>query len=132
MAGGGGARSLSRRAGDRGGITGFRWGDEVQRDFIREHVMTGRHRLAVGLSEPDGGSDAAALRTTADDHGGHFLVSQSVGVSPETRKAEPRDALTCAGVRRVVSLGRAGGMPPGLSHDGFHPLRRLMRWVNDE
>lgn len=56
------------------GITVFRWGSEAQRDFIREHVMTGRHRLAVGLSEPDSGSDAAALRTTAEDHGEHFLV----------------------------------------------------------
>lgn len=56
------------------GITVFRWGDEAQRTFIREQVMTGRHRLAVGLSEPDSGSDAAALRTTAEDHGDQFLV----------------------------------------------------------
>ncbi|MCX4431808.1 MULTISPECIES: acyl-CoA reductase [Streptomyces] len=132
MAGGGGARSLSRRAGDRGGITVFRWGDAARRDFIREHVMTGRHRLAVGLGEPSSGSGAAAPRTTADDHGDHFLVPQTVGVHPDTRKAEPRDALACAGVQRVVSLGRAGGMPPGLSRDGFHPLQRLMRRVDDE
>lgn len=56
------------------GITVFRWGSEAQRAFIRDQVMTGRHRLAVGLSEPDSGSDAAALRTTAEDHGAHFLV----------------------------------------------------------
>lgn len=56
------------------GITVFRWGSEAQRDFIRTQVMTGRHRLAVGLSEPDSGSDAAALRTTAEDHGDNFLV----------------------------------------------------------
>ncbi|MET8167246.1 acyl-CoA reductase [Streptomyces sp. NPDC005329] len=49
-----------------------------------------------------------------------------------TRKAGLRDALARAGVQRVVSLGGAGGMPPGLSHGGFHPLRRLMHWVNDE
>jgi Acyl-CoA reductase (LuxC) len=35
-------------------------------------------------------------------------------------------------VQRVVSLGRAGGMAPGLAHDGFYPLQRLVRWVNDE
>ncbi|MFH0173389.1 acyl-CoA dehydrogenase family protein [Streptomyces cacaoi] len=57
------------------GLTVFRWGNEAQRDFIRDQVMTGRHRLAVGLSEPDSGSDAAALRTTAEDHGAHFRVS---------------------------------------------------------
>jgi alkylation response protein AidB-like acyl-CoA dehydrogenase len=57
------------------GLTVFRWGGEAQRAFIREHVMTGRHRLAVGLSEPDSGSDAAALRTQAEDLGDHFLVN---------------------------------------------------------
>ncbi|MFG2959434.1 acyl-CoA reductase [Streptomyces sp. NPDC048291] len=60
------------------------------------------------------------------------VATQTVGVYPAGRKADLRDALACAGVQRVVSLGGAGGMPPGLSHDGFHPLRRLMRWVNDE
>ncbi len=41
------------------------------------------------------------------------VATQTVGVYPDTRKAELRDALACAGVQRVVSLGRAGGMPPG-------------------
>jgi alkylation response protein AidB-like acyl-CoA dehydrogenase len=57
------------------GITVFNWGSEVQRTFIREHVMTGRHRLAIALSEPDSGSDAAALRTSAQDRGDHFVVN---------------------------------------------------------
>jgi len=57
------------------GLTVFRWGSEEQRAFIRERVMTGRHRLAVGLSEPDAGSDAAALRTAAQDCGDHFVVN---------------------------------------------------------
>ena len=56
------------------GITVFRWGTEAQRAFVRDRVMTGAHRLAVGLSEPDSGSDAAALRTSAEDRGDHFLV----------------------------------------------------------
>jgi alkylation response protein AidB-like acyl-CoA dehydrogenase len=57
------------------GLTVFRWGSEAQRNFVREQIMTGRHRLAVGLSEPDSGSDAAALRTQATDKGDHFLVN---------------------------------------------------------
>ena len=57
------------------GITVFHWGSAAQREFIREQVMTGRHRLAVGLSEPDSGSDAAALRTSAADKGDHFVVN---------------------------------------------------------
>jgi alkylation response protein AidB-like acyl-CoA dehydrogenase len=57
------------------GMTVFRWGSPAQREFIRDQVMTGRHRLAVGLSEPDSGSDAAALRTVAVDKGDHFVVN---------------------------------------------------------
>ena len=57
------------------GITVFHWGSDVHRAFIREQVMTGRQRLAVAVSEPDSGSDAAALRTFAQDRGDHFLVN---------------------------------------------------------
>ena len=57
------------------GITVFHWGSDAQRAFIREQVMTGRQRLAVAVSEPDSGSDAAALRTTALDRGDYFLVN---------------------------------------------------------
>ena len=57
------------------GITVFNWGSDAQRAFIREQVMTGRQRLAVAVSEPDSGSDAAALRTTAQDRGDYFLVN---------------------------------------------------------
>ncbi|WP_328765816.1 acyl-CoA reductase [Streptomyces sp. NBC_00267] len=60
------------------------------------------------------------------------VATRTVGVYPDARKAELRDALACAGVQRVVSLGGAGGMPPGPPHDGFYPLHRLVRWVNDE
>ncbi len=57
------------------GITVFNWGSDAQRAFIREQVMTGRRRLAVAVSEPDTGSDAAALCTSAQDRGDHFLVN---------------------------------------------------------
>jgi len=32
----------------------------------------------------------------------------------------------------VVELGKAIAFEPGLSHDGFQPLQRFVRWVNDE
>ena len=57
------------------GLTVFKWGSPAQRAFIRDEVMTGRRRLAVGLSEPDSGSDAAALRTSAVLRGDHFVVN---------------------------------------------------------
>ena len=60
------------------------------------------------------------------------VATQTVGVYPAARKAEVRDALVSAGVQRVVTLGKALGPGPGLPHDGFYPLHRFVRWVNDE
>jgi len=51
---------------------------------------------------------------------------------PASRKAEYRDRLCSAGAQRVVTLGKALGGIPGTAHDGFFPLHRMMRWVNDE
>jgi hypothetical protein len=60
------------------------------------------------------------------------LATQTVGVYPPARKAALRDALACAGVQRIVDIGNAGAVERGLPHDGFYPLHRFMRWVNDE
>ena len=60
------------------------------------------------------------------------IATQTVGVFPPGRKADLRDALAAAGAQRVVSLGSALGPAPGLPHDGFWPLHRFVRWVNDE
>jgi acyl-CoA reductase LuxC len=62
----------------------------------------------------------------------HVTVATStVGVYPAARKTELRDALASAGAQRVVALGGAGP-EVGLPHDGFYPLQRFVRWVNDE
>ena len=60
------------------------------------------------------------------------VATQTVGVFPPARKAALRDALASAGVQRIVSLGAVLGPAPGLPHDGFYPLHRFVRWVNDE
>jgi Acyl-CoA reductase (LuxC) len=60
------------------------------------------------------------------------LATQTVGVYPPARKAALRDALGNAGVQRVVDIGNAMMLERGLPHDGFYPLMRFMRWVNDE
>jgi hypothetical protein len=60
------------------------------------------------------------------------VATQTVGVYPDSRKREVRDGLASAGVQRVVTLGRALGPATGLPHDGFYPLHRFVRWVNDE
>jgi len=60
------------------------------------------------------------------------VATQTVGVYPSGRKAALRDSLAAMGVQRVVKLGSAGGVETGLPHDGFMPLARFVRWVNDE
>lgn len=60
------------------------------------------------------------------------VATQTVGIYPPARKAGLRDALGSAGVQRIVDLGYAGGNETGIPHDGFFPLHRFMRWVNDE
>jgi alkylation response protein AidB-like acyl-CoA dehydrogenase len=56
-------------------LTVFKWGTDAHRQSIRDKVMTSAERIAVAISEPDSGSDAAALRTTAIDQGDHFVVN---------------------------------------------------------
>jgi hypothetical protein len=53
-------------------------------------------------------------------------------VFPPARKTDLRNSLAAAGVQRVVALGDAVMFETGMSHDGFHPLQRFVRWVNDE
>jgi hypothetical protein len=60
------------------------------------------------------------------------VATQTVGVFPAARKAALRNALAAAGVQRIVTLGGAVMFETGMSHDGFHPLQRFVRWVNDE
>jgi hypothetical protein len=60
------------------------------------------------------------------------VATQTVGVFPSERKAELRDMLASMGAQRVVELGAALGVEIGLPHDGFFPLHRFMRWINDE
>ncbi|NKY54608.1 acyl-CoA reductase [Nocardia flavorosea] len=60
------------------------------------------------------------------------VATQTVGVYPPHRKERLRDPLAAMGVQRIVELGGAGGVEQGLPHDGFMPLARFVRWVNDE
>ena len=46
----------------------------MRTDLLRR-IVAGDRRLSIGMSEPDAGSDVAALRTTAAADGEHFVVN---------------------------------------------------------
>jgi hypothetical protein len=60
------------------------------------------------------------------------VATQTVTVYPPRRREELRDLLCSAGAQRVTDIGGAGWMEGGLAHDGFMPMARLVRWLNDE
>ena len=54
-----------------------RFGTEEQKQRFLPDCVSGDKVLAVGMSEPDAGSDLAGIRTVAVDKGDHFLVNGS-------------------------------------------------------
>jgi hypothetical protein len=60
------------------------------------------------------------------------VATQTVGIYPPQRAAALRDDLASMGVQRVAALGEVAVAVEGLPHDGFYPIRRVMRWVLDD
>jgi alkylation response protein AidB-like acyl-CoA dehydrogenase len=56
-------------------LTLFEFGGEDQRRTLVPEVVRGARNYAVAISEPDAGSDAAGLRTSAAVHDDHFVVN---------------------------------------------------------
>ncbi len=50
-------------------------GTEAQKQFFLPKTVSGEFTYAFALTEPDSGSDAAALRTKADIDGDHFVIN---------------------------------------------------------
>ena len=49
-------------------------GTDAQRAELVPALMSGRTRLSIGVTEPDAGSDAASLATTARREGDHYVI----------------------------------------------------------
>jgi long-chain-fatty-acyl-CoA reductase len=54
---------------------------------------------------------------------------QTVAVEPWSDVWTIADSLALSGADRIVPLGRMARFRPGFIHDGFHPMRRMVRWV---
>ena len=57
------------------GLVIFRFGTDEQRERFRDGLLEGRYRFSVAISEPDAGSDVAALRTTAVERGDELVLN---------------------------------------------------------
>jgi alkylation response protein AidB-like acyl-CoA dehydrogenase len=57
------------------GLVIFRFGTDEQRERFRDGLLEGRYRFSVAISEPDAGSDVAALRTTAEERGDELVLN---------------------------------------------------------
>ncbi len=55
----------------------LKYGNEQQKSEHLPRIVRGEIRWCQGYSEPGAGSDLAALKTRADDHGDHFVVNGS-------------------------------------------------------
>lgn len=53
----------------------LKWGTEAQKQQYLPIMATGEIITAIGMTEPNCGSDLQALRTTAVDKGDHYLVN---------------------------------------------------------
>jgi butyryl-CoA dehydrogenase len=53
----------------------WKFGSSVQKESFLEPFASGRQLGCFALSEPGNGSDAGAARTTAERHGGHWVLN---------------------------------------------------------
>ncbi len=56
------------------GLVVQQFGPEAMRRDLLPSVMAGDARLSIAISEPDAGSDAASMRTFAEDKGDRFVL----------------------------------------------------------
>jgi long-chain-fatty-acyl-CoA reductase len=57
---------------------------------------------------------------------------QGVTVEPFERVWEVAEELTKQGADRIIPVGHTGWPTEGFIHDGFHPMRRMVRWSTVE
>jgi alkylation response protein AidB-like acyl-CoA dehydrogenase len=87
-----------------------RHGTAEMRTVLLPEIIAGRRRLSIGMSEPDAGSDVAALRTMAVRDGDVFVVNGQ------------KMWCTGAGLPDTDILAYVRTTPGGNKHDGLSVL----------
>ncbi|NRF70390.1 acyl-CoA dehydrogenase family protein [Aquincola sp. S2] len=107
-------------------------GSEALKRRVIPPVLAGAKIAALAVTEPSGGSDVAALKTTAIRDGDHYVVDgEKVFITSGMRA----DFITCAVRTDPASKGPNGisallveGDAPGLTRT---PLKKMGWWASD-
>ncbi len=95
-------------------------------------VLRGERIAALAITEPSGGSDVAALQTTAVRDGDHYVVNGEKTFITSGLRADCLTVAVRTGPRadgaRGVSLLVVDGTTPGLART---PLRKMGWWASD-
>jgi alkylation response protein AidB-like acyl-CoA dehydrogenase len=82
-----------------------RWGTDEQRRTLLPEIAAGNVRMAMGLSEPDAGSDLTRLSTRADRQNGEWVIS---GQKIFTTGADTADYIFLLARTTPGATGRKG------------------------
>lgn len=107
------------------------FGTPEQKERFVTPVLAGQRIAALGVTEPSGGSDVAAIRTTAVPDGDHYIVNGSKTFITSGVRA---DQLTCA--VRTGGEGASGISLLVIERDtpGYSVSRKIKKtgwWVSD-
>jgi len=107
-------------------------GSEALKQRVLPEVLAGRRIAALAITEPSGGSDVAALRTTAVRDGEHYVVNGektfiTSGIRADYLTVAVRTDPAARGARGI-SLLLVDGDTPGLSRS---PLAKMGWWASD-
>ena len=89
------------------GLIVLEHGSQEQKDYYIPQLIDGKKRLSIGISEPEAGSDAAALSTTAVLDGDHWVIN---GQKTFQTAADIDDTTICLFVRTDENLPKHKGI----------------------
>jgi acyl-CoA dehydrogenase len=106
-------------------------GSEEMKSRFVPPVLAGKRISALGITEPDAGSDVAHIRTKAEKKGEHYVINGSKMFITSGSRA---DQLTCAARTggegfRGISLLLVESREPGYSVSG--KLKKMGWWASD-
>lgn len=113
------------------GLIVLKHGTQEQKDYYIPDVISGKQRLSIAISEPEAGSDAAALSTTAVSDGDHWVIN---GQKTFQTAADIDNTTMCVFVRTDEDLPKHKGISlilvpndiPGITITRIKTLARKM------